>query len=78
MYVKHVCHRRKNVAALSVDCDANLSSGPTCLQGLLCFSYFDFEFCVSNGFKKKKKKSFVCSGYLEGEMENISAHGPKK
>lgn len=37
------------------------------------FSYFDFEFCVSNGLKKK---SCVCSRYLE--MENISAHGPKK
>lgn len=39
-----------------------------------CFSCFWFEYCVSNG--EKKKICAVYSGYLEREMENIN--GPKK
>lgn len=54
------------------------SGGLTRLQGLLCFSYFDFEFCV-----QMDDKSLVYSGYLKwkenGERNgNISTHGPKK
>lgn len=54
------------------------SGGLTGLQGLLCFSYFDFEFCV-----QMDDESLVYSGYLKwkenGERNgNISSHGPKK
>lgn len=54
------------------------SGGRTRLQGLLCFSYFDFEFCV-----QMDDESLVYSGYLKwkenGERNgNISTHGPKK
>lgn len=50
------------------------SGGLTRLQGLLCFH----TLILSSVFQMDKKKSFVYSGYLEREMENISAHGPKK
>lgn len=37
-----------------------------------------FHTLILSSVFQMDKKSFVCSGYLEREMENISAHGPKK
>lgn len=75
------------IATLAMDwCDTNLrgneerkllSSGLKCLPLKRtvndCFSCFDLR-TVSDG----KMICAVYSGYLEREMENISAHGPKK
>lgn len=41
-----------------------------------CFSCFDL--CFKWTKRKKEMNCAVYSGYLEREMENISAHGPKK
>lgn len=56
-----------------------ISSGlntPSSERTVDCFSCFD----LSTVFQVEKKKMIcaVYSGYLEREMENISAHGPKK
>lgn len=76
------------IATLATDwCDTNLgrneerrllSSGLTCLplKGLLMIVFHAFD--LSTVFQMEKVICAVYSGYLEREMENISAHGPKK